>query len=92
MNADDFTDHRLRILEERLDEQDRLLKEKNERLKELEYQKVLETTSKMVNNALDLVKRDSQVNSMINDMTDFELQFRSFMVEYLERDKKDEEN
>lgn len=92
LNADDFTDHRLRILEERLDEQDRLLKEKNERLKELEYQKVLETTSKMVNNALDLVKRDSQVNSMINDMTDFELQFRSFMVEYLERDKKDEEN
>lgn len=92
INSDDFTDHRLRILEERLDEQDRLLKEKNERLKELEYQKVLETTSKMVNNALDFVKRDSQVNSMINDMTDFELRFRSFMVEYLERDKNNEEN
>ncbi len=92
-NADeDFTNHRLRVLEERLDQQDRMLKEKNERLKELEYQKVLETTSKVVNNTMELVKKDSQVNSMIEDVNDFELHLRSFIVGYLERDKNDEEN
>lgn len=92
INEEDFTNHRLRMLEERLDQQDRMLKEKNERLKELEYQKVLETTSKVVNNTMELIKKDSQVNSMIDDANDFELHLRSFIVGYLERDKNDEEN
>ena len=92
IEENDFTNHRLRMLEERLDQQDRMLREKNERLRELEYQKVLETTSKVVNNALDLVRKDSQINSMISNEKDFELALRGFIVEYLERDKNDEEN
>jgi hypothetical protein len=63
-----------------------------ERLRELEYQKVLETTSKVVNNTLDLVRKDSQINSMISNEKDFELALRGFIVEYLEREKNDEEN
>ena len=92
IEENDFTNHRLRMLEERLDQQDRMLREKNERLRELEYQKVLETTSKVVNNALDLVRKDSQINSMISNEKDFELALRGFIVEYLEREKNDEEN
>lgn len=92
INEDNYTSHRLKILEERLDEQDRLLKEKSERLKEIEKQKVLESTSKIVNNAMDFVKKDSQVSSMIKDLNEFEMDFRSFIVDYLEKEKQNEKD
>ena len=88
---DDYTSHRLRILEERLDEQDRLLQEKNERLKELENQKILETTSKLVNASIDQIKRDSQIASMIKNVDEFELEYRNFIVDFLEKDKNKDE-
>lgn len=88
---EDYTSHRLRILEERLDEQDRLLQEKNEILKELENQKILETTSKLVNASIDQIKRDSQIASMIKNIDEFELEYRNFIVDFLEKDNKKDE-
>ena len=88
---DDYTSHRLRILEERLDEQDRLIQEKNEILKELENQKVLETTSKLVNASLEQIKRDSQLASMIKNVDEFELEYRNFIVDFLEKDNRKDE-
>ena len=88
---DDYTNHRLRILEERLDEQDRLLQEKNEILKELENQKILETTSKLVNTSLEQIKKDSQLASMIKNVDEFELEYRSFIIDYLEKERNKDE-
>ena len=87
----DLTNHRLRILEERLNEQDRLLQEKNERLQELENQKILETTQKLVSSGLDAIKHDTQLASMIKNVDDFELEYRNFIIEYLEKEKKNDE-
>ena len=87
----DLTNHRLRILEERLDEQDRLLQEKTERLQELENQKILESTQKLVNAGLDAIKHDSQLASMIKNVDEFELEYRNFVVEYLEKEKMNNE-
>lgn len=93
IEPDDYTSHRLRILEERLDEQERSLKEKEERIKEMEYKQVLEASSKIIDNTIKLIKNDNQVSSMIKNPNDFELELRAFVLEYLERDKSyDEEN
>ncbi len=89
---EDETSSKIKELEERLDEQERQLKEKNERLKELEKQHILETTSKMVNNTIDQIKKDPQIGSMIKDINDFELAYRGFIVDYLETDKENEED
>ena len=89
--ADDYTNHRLRMLEERLDEQDRLLQEKNERLQELENQKILEATTKLVNASMDLVKHDSQLINVIKDKENFELEYRAFILEYLEKENNKDE-
>ena len=91
LENDDYTNHRLRMLEERLDEQDRLLQEKNERLQELENQKILETTQKLVSSGLDAIKHDTQLASMIKNVDDFELEYRNFIIEYLEKEKKNDE-
>ncbi len=88
---ENLTNHRLRILEERLDEQDRLLQEKTERLQELENQKILETSQKLVNNSLDTIRHDSQLASMIKNLDDYELEYRNFIIEYLEKEKKNNE-
>ena len=63
----------------------------NERLQELENQKILETTQKLVSSGLDAIKHDTQLASMIKNVDDFELEYRNFIIEYLEKEKKNDE-
>ena len=91
LENDDYTNHRLRMLEERLDEQDRLLQEKNERLQELENQKILEATTKLVNASMDQIRHDSQLINVIKDKDNFELEYRAFILEYLEKENNKDE-
>ena len=86
------TEERLSVLEEKVDEQHKIILEKSEKIAELEKQKIIEVSSKLVNNNIDLIKRDGQINSMIDDLNQFELDLRAFLVDYLQKGKEDEED
>ena len=91
MENEPTTSERLKILEERLDEQNKILQEKSERLEELEKQKILEVSNKVVNNTIELAKRDGQIASVITDLDDFEVQLRDFLNKYLKEGNNNNE-
>ena len=69
----------------------KILQEKSERLEELEKQKVLEVSNKIVNNTLDLMRKDGQIASVISDTDDFENELRLFLNDYLKKGNNDDE-
>lgn len=87
---DDVTSHRLRILEQRLDEQDKLLREKTREIQEIEHQKVVESSQKFINSAHDLILKDPSIASVVKDKEKFEDDLYDYLVNYLERNEENE--
>jgi len=85
---DDETNKRLRLLEERVNAQDKLLREKS---LELDKQRVATTTQRVVSTLMDELRKDQSLPDYV-DKSDFQDRLNQFVSNYLsEKMRKDEQ-
>ncbi len=84
----DYTEHRLDMLERRLNEQDRLLKEKDLKMAKLEKEsrerRVQEDIEKLVNKNMELLKESNYLNNPQKDKTELSRKLQQAYLDYIQ--------
>ncbi len=91
----DYTAHRLSMLEQRVNEQDRLIRESGEKLAQFKEASNKEKVEKVVKENIDLINNDKSLQNFVKDKDDFSKKLNEFMTEYLkneENNRKDDNN
>ncbi|MFA6627650.1 MAG: hypothetical protein WCQ80_01190 [Bacilli bacterium] len=83
----DYTDHRLDMLERRLNEQDRLLKEKDIKMAQLEKEgrerRVQEDIERLVNKNMDMLKESNYLNNPQKDKSQLSRKLHQAYLDYI---------
>lgn len=87
-DADSITNRRLDMLEQRLDEQTRLLKEKDQRLQEVENLKLKFDIDLYVSKCVAYLDSSSDLRNLIMDDDEFKKELHKFIFEYLKKGDK----
>lgn len=82
---EDYTAHRLNMLEQRVNEQDRMIRESDQKLQQLEEQKAKETVDKIVRRNMDLLQSNDMGN-LFKDKDDFSKKLNDFMMDYIKNE------
>lgn len=80
----EVTNHRLDMLEQKLEEQSRIIKEKELQIREMEDQKIKKATDMIVNKSMEFINTNDDVRNMIKDINKFKEELNDFIFDYLE--------
>ena len=80
----EVTNHRLDMLEQKLEEQSRIIKEKELQIREMEDQKIKKATDMIVNKSMEFINTNDDVKNMIKDINKFKEELNDFIFDYLE--------
>lgn len=83
---DGLTSHRLDMLEQRFEEQSRLLREKEIKLQEMEDFKLKNDIDVVVNKSVDYMTNSDGLRYMVRDTEDFKNQLHRFIFEYVKEE------
>ena len=81
--TDELNNHRVKILEEQLDQKQAELHKKEAKILAIQKQRQYEVCAKLVDEAKNEIINDPNLSSMIQDMDDFEMAYRRFLINYL---------
>ena len=69
----EVTNHRLDMLEQKLEEQSRIIKEKELQIREMEDQKIKKATDMIVNKSMEFINANDDVKNMIKDINNIQI-------------------
>ena len=80
----EVTNHRLDMLEQKLEEQSRIIKEKELQIREMEDQRIKKAADMIVNKSMEFINTNDDVKNMIKDINKFKEELNDFIFDYLE--------
>lgn len=83
---DDLTNHRLDMLEQKFEEQSRLLKEKELKLQEMEDLRLRNDVDVVVNKSVDYINTNDGLRYMIKDPDNFKEELHNFIFNYVKEE------
>lgn len=91
-NSSDYTNYRLDMLEQKLEEQARLLKEREMQMTEMQDIKLKNDIDILATKSIELLSSNENLKYMIKDQEEFKNKLGSFIFDYIKNEDKDEEN
>ncbi len=89
IKTDDYTNYRLDQLEQKLEQQAKLLEERNSQLNDMRYLRLKNDISLLASQSIDFINQSENLQYIINDQNQFKKDLEDFVFKYIQNEEKE---
>ncbi len=92
IKSDDYTNYRLDQLEQKLEQQAKLLEERNNQFNDMRYLRMKNDISLLASQSIEFINSSENLQYVINNQNQFKKDLEDFVFKYIQNEEKNENN